>query len=223
MKKILATAIIAVLALGSASAGRMPGSNKEEPKSMSKATVKAVKAGDEAMNAKDYNTAVAEYTKAIESKELEGDNLGAILLNRGVAYFNLKQCPSAITDFSGSIEASKTPNPSAYAGRGQCLIETGKAAEGVADYKQAVTLAPGEASFVGGLCTSAFNAKIYAESGPACEAYAVFVPTDKQIIEAAAVSYQNAGNKAKALEMWNKLLALDPASAVAKQGVAENS
>ncbi len=222
MKKIIATAVIAILALGSASAGRMPG-KKDEPQAISKETKKAVEAGDAAMNAKDYAKAIEEYTKAIKSKDLEGDNLGAILLNRGVAYFNLKQCPNAIPDFTGSIEASKTPNPSAYAGRGQCLIETGKAAEGVADYKQAVALAPTEPSFAGGLCTSAFNAKIYAESGPACEAYSAFVPTDKQILEAAAVSYQNAGNKAKALEMWNKLLALDPASAVAKQGVQQNS
>ena len=49
------------------------------------------------------------------------------------------------------------------------------------------------------------------------------MPADKQIVEASAVSYQNAGNKAKALEMWKKLLALDPNSAVAKQGVKQNS
>jgi tetratricopeptide (TPR) repeat protein len=222
MKKFITSIAIAALIAGSAAAGVMPG-RKNENQGMTADTVKAVKAGDAAMNEKDFQTAVEEYSKAINSKELEGDNLGAILLNRGIAYVSLKQCPNAIEDFTGSVAASTTPQPSAYAGRGQCYLETGKTAEGVSDFKQAVTLAPTDASYAGAFCTASFNAKIYVESGPACEAYSAFVPTNAQIIEASAVSYQNAGNKPKALAMWNKLLALDPASAVAKQGIKENT
>lgn len=220
MKKFVATLIIASFAVGAASANRMPGRKEER---ISPDTVKAVQAGDAAMQAGDFATAISEYTKAIQSKELKGDNLGAILLNRGIAYVSVKQCPEASADFTGAIEASSAPHPSAYAGRGQCHMEAGQTAEGIADMKQAIALAPTEATYVGALCTSAFNAKIFVEAGPACEAYSVFVPTDAQIVEASAVAYQNAGNKAKALEMWNRLLALDPNSAVAKQGVQQNS
>jgi len=220
MKKIIATLAIAAFAWSTAAAGVMPG---RKDNAISADTQKAVKAGDAAMNDKDFAKAVEEYSKAIKSKELDRDNLGAILLNRGIAYVALKQCPDAIEDFTGSIAAVTTPNASAYAGRGQCYLAAGQAAEGIADFKQAVTMVPTDASYSGAFCSAAFNAKLYAESGPACEAYQAFVPTDKQIVEATAVSYQNAGNKAKALAMWNKLLALDPASAVAKQGITQNS
>ena len=221
MKKIFAALaiMVATVSLASAAGVRRP----EDAPAISKKTIEAAQAGDTAMNEKNYAKAVEEYTVAVDSGELSGDTLGVILVNRGVAYVNLQQCPKAIPDFTGAIEVLSTPNANAYVGRGQCYIDTGKAAEGVADFKQAVALAPTESSFVGAFCTAAFNAKIYAEAGPACEAYSAFVPTNAQIFEASAVSYQNAGNKAKALEMWKRLLALDPNSAVAKQGIQQNS
>ncbi len=222
MKKIVATIVIAAFAIGCASASRMPGRNKDETV-LSRETIAALKAGDAAMQAGEFEKAIEEYTKVINSKELDGENLASIQLNRGIAYVSVKQCPNAIEDFSGVIANSAAPHPAAYAGRGQCQLEAGKTAEGIADIKQAVALAPTEGSYVGTLCSASFNAKIFVEAGPACEAYSAFVPDNAQIIEASAVAYQNAGNKAKALEMWNKLLALDPNSAVAKQGIQQNS
>lgn len=217
MKKFATTALMLLLA-GSAYAARMPSDG-----SLSKATIKAIQAGDAAITAKDYPAAIAAYTIAIDSKELKGDPLASILINRGISYYSIQQCPSAIPDFDKSIEIAREPNAQAYAGRGQCYMDTGKSAEGVADFKQAVALKPEDASFAGALCSATFNAKIYLESGPACEAYLVFVPDNAQIMEATAASYQYAGNKAKALEMWQRLLALDPNSAIAKQGIEQNS
>lgn len=218
MRKIIATLAIAALAWGSATAVTSARRDSVSPK-----TAEAVMAGDAAMTANAYETAISAYTTALEAEDLRGDMLGAVLLNRGIAYIALKQCPAAIEDFTRSIAVSKSERPSTYAARGQCYMEGGKAAEGIADLKQAVAVAPTEPTFAGALCSNAFNAKIYVESGPACEAYSAFVPTDPQIIEASAVSYQNAGDKVKALAMWNKLLALDPASTVAKQGIQQNT
>lgn len=214
---------VAVASLAAGSASAVVQRHHEKGVAISDETVESIKEADKAMEAKDYAKAVEKYSEAIAAKELEGENLSGILLNRGLAYMSLKQCVEANADFTASIAATEKPSASAYAGLGQCNNELGKTADAIAAFKQAAALAPTEATFVGAYCSAAFNGKAYAEAGPACEAYLAFVPTDKQILEATAVSYQHAGNKAKALEIWKKLLALDPASAVAKQGIEQNS
>lgn len=184
--------------------------------------IEAVGEGDKALVAEDYATAVKHYTKALSSKKLKGDNRASILTNRGIAYVSLKDCPSAIPDFSEAIEESTEPRASALAGRGDCYAKDGKVAEGLADLKAAVAAAPQEMSYVGALCSAAFNAKIYADAAPSCEAYAA-ATNNLQVLRGAAQSYEEIGNKAKANELWRKLLAADPGSQPAKEGIARTS
>ncbi len=184
------------------------------------AYVRHFQKGVEAVQAGDFPTAVAELTEAIDSGKLEGENLGNAHMARGFAYAQLKQCANAIPDFTKAIEV-KPQEAQIYAQRGNCYIETQQVQPGIADLKQAVALAPEDKSYAEFLCASANNAKLYAESGPACEhAAKKFSPQDKQLIQASAQAYELSGNKPKANEMWKMLLALDPASKDAKDGVA---
>ena len=186
----------------------------------SKKAVEKLNAGVTALQGGDAATALPLITEAIESEGLEGENLWIAYFSRGAAYSMLKQCPNAIPDFTKAIELKATDAQS-YAQRGNCYVETKQPELAVADLKQSVALDPENKDYAGFLCAVAFNSKLHAEAGPACEAVVVkYDPTNKELVQASAQSYEAAGNKAKANEMWKKLLALDPASEAAKQGVA---
>lgn len=187
------------------------------------AYVRHFQAGIEALQKGDFPKAIEELTEAIDSGKLEGDNLANAHMARGFAYVQLKQCPNAIPDFTKSIEVNPAnpANAQSFAQRGNCYIETQQVPLGLADLKQAVALAPDDKSYAEFYCAAANNAKVYAESGPACEhAVKKFSPQDKELIRASAQAYELAGNKPKANEMWKMLAALDPNDKDAKDGIA---
>lgn len=189
----------------------------------SKESVEALEAGVEAMKASDFQKAVDEFSRAIEIGGMNEQNEKAAHLNRGIAYAQLKQCPKAIPDFDKALEVGGD-DALAYIQRGQCQSDVGQVQLAVADVKKAVAMTPDDPAYAKLYCAVAFNGKVYAEAGPACENVVVrFEPQNAQLTQASAQSYDAAGNKAKAKEMWTKLLALDPSSEAAKQGIKKNS
>ncbi len=188
-----------------------------------KEAVEALEAGVEALKAGDFQRAVEQFSRAIEIGGMNDQNVKAAHLNRGVAYVSLKQCPSAIPDFDKALEVGGD-DALAYIQRAQCNSETGQVAGAVADAKKATSMMPDDAGYAKLYCAISFNGKIFAEAGPACENVVVrFEPQNAQLTQASAQSYDVSGNKAKAKEMWTKLLALDPSSEAAKQGIKRNS
>ncbi len=181
--------------------------------------VELLNAGITTLQGGDAAAALPLLTQAVESGKLKGDNIYIGYFSRGAAYGMLKQCPNAIPDFTKAIEI-KQDDPQVYAQRGNCYAEGQQYELAIADVKQAVALAPTDASYATFLCAVAFNGKVHAEAGPACEAAVEkFAPTDAELTQASAQSYEAAGDKASANRMWKKLLALDPASEAAKQGI----
>ncbi|MFT3810714.1 MAG: hypothetical protein QM698_12415 [Micropepsaceae bacterium] len=213
------TAIALSLALVSPAAAHI----RDKKNNESKESVKALEEGVKALQASDYQKAVDEFSRAIEIGGMNEQNEKAAHLNRGIAYVQLKQCPNAIPDFGKALEIGGD-DALAYIQRANCQSEAGQTALAVADTKKAVALMPEDAEYAKLFCAIAFNGKIYAEAGPACENVVVrFEPANAQLVQAAAQSYDLAGNKAKAKELWEKLLALDPSSEAAKQGIKKNS
>lgn len=191
----------------------------ERKNNESKEVQEALKDGVAAMEAGNYQAAVDAFSKAIEIGGLGEQNEKAAHLNRGIAYAGLNQCPNAIPDFDKALEIGGD-DALAYIQRAQCHSTTGNGAEATADAKKATAMMPDDASYAKLYCAIAFNAKVYADAGPACETVVVrFEPQNAQLTQASAQSYEAAGNKAKANEMWTKLLALDPSSEAAKQGI----
>lgn len=184
------------------------------------AAVETLNKGIEALRGNDAATAVQLITKAIDSGRLKDENLRIAHFSRGAGYSMLDRCPDAIPDFTIAIDM-KADDAQVFAQRGACYDKLKQSPAAVADLKQAVALAPTEAAYGSFLCAVAFNGKIFAESGPACEdAVKKYDPQNKDFVQASAQSYEAAGNKPKANEMWKMLLALDPASEAAKQGIA---
>lgn len=214
---------LTVLALAAALVVPAAAHIKDKNDNSSRAGLKALEAGVEAIKAEDYQKAIDEFSRAIEIGGLNAENERAAHLNRGIAYAKLKQCPNAIPDFGKALEIGGD-DALAYMQRAQCHLETEQPQLAVADARKAVGMMPDDAIYATAYCAIAFNGKVYAEAGPACENVVVrFEPQNAQLTQAAAQSYDVSGNKAKAKEMWERLLALDPSSEAAKQGVKRNS
>lgn len=219
MMKFL-TAFLLIFAMATPAMANRTGSDRGGAKA--KEAVESLNKGVEALQAGDAASAVEYITIAIDSGTLEGDNLYAALFARGAAYSQLQQCNLAIPDFTGAIEI-KQDDPQVYAQRGNCYVQLQQPAQAIPDLKAAVALAPQDKAYVEFLCATAFNAKIYAEAAPACEAAIALNPNEAQLYQATGQSYEAIGNKAKALEIWQRLAQLDPSNEAAKQGIARNS
>lgn len=83
----------------------------------------------------EYDSAVADYTKAIEMNPADS----TIYFSRGMAYFNKKNFIPAIGDFDKVIELDPTESM-AFFSRGVALENTGKFEKALEDLKKAVEL-----------------------------------------------------------------------------------
>jgi tetratricopeptide (TPR) repeat protein len=84
-----------------------------------------------------YGKALDDFTSAIESAKNE--ELYKLYLNRGVAYFNVLEYESAMSDFSRSIELNDTV-ASAYHGRAMLNYEMKDYAAAVDDFNKVLKL-----------------------------------------------------------------------------------
>lgn len=187
-----------------------------------KEAIEDMNAGVEALNAGDNAGAVQYFTEAIDSGVLQPDNLFNAYLARGSAYERLGQCNNAIPDFTAA--AGVMPQDARpYAQRGNCHATLKQIPQAIADLKQAVALDPAEPGYGAFLCAVAYNNKVWPEAGPACDAAFRAAPTDKDLAQAAAASWEMGGDNARANALWKALLALDPNSQEAKDGIARTT
>ena len=87
--------------------------------------------------AKDFDGAIAAYTKSIELNP----NQSAAYVSRGGAYNALKQSERALADFNESIRLD--PNgPVAYVNRGNCYADLHQLQRAIEDYNEAIRIDP---------------------------------------------------------------------------------
>lgn len=223
MKMILKACVIALAAaftmpLAATDAfASMPSERQQKKMALA---AKVLKEAQEAAEAKDYATAIAKMTEALELEVLPPETVIQVLSNRGLLYMQLTppDCASATADFTKVIELAPQSG-FAYAAIGKCKIEATPpdTAGAIAAFKQAFALEPTNASFAGALCTAAFNASDYPAAIESCVAYDTLQPGNVQIMEAIATSYELSGDKANAAKAWAKVLAADPSNKNAKE------
>ena len=93
--------------------------------------------GVEAAKKRDYETAIAEFTKAIEAEPGDAKNY----FNRGTAYRGANKLNEALADFSKAIELAPQ-NVAAYIGRGEVLLVQKQLDPALADFDKALQIAP---------------------------------------------------------------------------------
>lgn len=99
--------------------------------------------GDVAYASQDYQTAIDDYTKAIDSSKIDKSILSVICFYRGESYKNLNQFDKAIKDYTAAIKINPQYRE-AYWSRAIVYGATRNLRASITDYKKALALTPPE-------------------------------------------------------------------------------
>ncbi|MDP6587814.1 MAG: tetratricopeptide repeat protein [Alphaproteobacteria bacterium] len=99
-------------------------------------------AGRSAYSRGDYDLAIENYTRAIRSGELSGENLAAVYTGRGIVYYIESQSERAIADYSEALSLDPG-HVEAWYMRGIAYWLQGRHDLAISDYTEALSLDPG--------------------------------------------------------------------------------
>lgn len=205
----------AVLTAAPSYAIESPGERQQR---RAKEATDALPKADEALSAKNYDLAISLYTKAIDGKGAKGEQLGMVYFKRGVAHQAKGDCASALADYDQAVQLVTT-NGELWFNRSICHDKQGQGDQALSDLDAAIKANPDSAIYRVARCINLFNRKNFAGAIPDCEMALTAAPEDQRMLQALSQAYEQTGDKAKALEMYRRLLKLDPSSALASEGV----
>lgn len=169
------------------------------------------KSAQAAFQKKDYPTAIANYSKAIEMSPFEVNSY----YNRGIAYFKSGKDKEAEKDFDKVIVMDSRMT-SAYVYRGLCREKLGRYKEALNDYAKALELKPNDAvvhNNIAYLYVSAndegFRDKVKALDH-AKKAAELSKEKNAEILDTLARAHFINGLVEEAIEIENKALKLEP-------------
>jgi tetratricopeptide (TPR) repeat protein len=173
----------------------------------------------EALQDKNPDLAIELFTKAIDSRAFDDQpqTLGEIYYGRGNAYRMKKDCPSAIKDYDKAAETLREGD--LYFTRAACHLELQHDDLALADLDTAIKIDPEAVMYRSARCILLFNRKEFATALPDCEKALAAQPADKGLLTATSQANEQVGNKARAAEVYRKLLAVDPGNQIATEGL----
>ncbi len=173
----------------------------------------------EAMNAKNFDKAIELYTKALESKAFDDQpqTLGNLYFSRGLAYRQKEDCNSAIADFNKALETINKGD--IHFSLAACHLALNQEDLALKDLDNAVKTDPDAVMYRSARCKLLFNRRDFAGAIPDCEKALAATPKDKDLLVATAQAAEQAGNRQRAAEVYRQLLAADPGSTVATEGL----
>ncbi len=173
----------------------------------------------EALNRQDAETAITLYTKAIDSGAFRSqpEMLGQLYYGRGLAYRLKKDCTNAIPDFDKAAELINKGD--VFFSRAACYLEMNQEDKALADFDLAIKADPEAPAYRKARCILVFNKKDFAGALPDCEKALASAPDDKNLLLAASQAAEQTGNRARAAELYRKLLTVDPGNPVATEGL----
>lgn len=172
-----------------------------------------------ALNDKKPDLAIELYTRAIDSRVFDSNPLviGEIYFGRGLAYRMKGNCPLAISDLDAASKFISKGD--VYYARALCRLDLGQEDAALADLELAIKTDPLAADYHHSRCILLFNRKNFVGALPDCETALVAKPQDKNLILAASQAAEQTGNRARAAELYRKLLAIEPGNPVATEGL----
>ena len=173
----------------------------------------------EALNKQDADTAITLYTKAIDSGAFRGqpEMLGQLYYGRGLAYRLKKDCVSAVPDFDKAAELINKGE--VFYSRAACYLDMNQEDKALADFDLAIKADAEAPAYRKARCILLFNKKDFANAMPDCEKALAAAPDDKNLLLATSQAAEQTGNRARAAELYRKLLAVDPGNPVATEGL----
>ena len=89
----------------------------------------------------------------------------------------------------------------------------------LADFGLAIEADPEAPAYRKSRCILLFNRMNYAAALPDCEKALAAAPNDKNLMLATSQAAEQTGNRARAAELYRRLLAAEPGNAVAAEGL----
>ena len=162
--------------------------------------------GVEAAKNRDYETAIAEFTKAIEAEPEDAKNY----FNRGDGLSRGQQTGRSVGGFHQGDRARSDRMREAYIGRGEVLLPQKQLDQALADFDKALEIAPNDA-YARRFRGFVFVSK--SEWQKAIDDYTIViqkVPDDGGAYERRAFAYRNLKKYKEAIADYTKAIAIDP-------------
>ncbi len=177
------------------------------------------KKGQDAANRKQNAQAIEIFTQVIDSKKLGGEWLAYAHYYRGQAYRRTKKYELAIADL---IKAGELlPNfPGSYFEKALALHGQQDYKDAIAAFDKAIELKPGDADYYYSRCVTKSWAN---DTGGAQEDCRKAVDINDDYVQAWQLlgrTYEDQRNCAKAEEIYQKVLKMDPGNKSATEGLA---
>ena len=174
---------------------------------------------DEAMKAGKVDEAIELYTQAIDSGAFSSDpqGLGNIYFGRGIAYRKKDDCNSAIPDLQKALETINKGD--IHFTLAACRLKLNQEDLALKDLDNAVKADPDAVMYRSARCKLLFNKRDFAGALPDCEKALAVTASDKDLMIATAQAAEQTGNRARAAEVYRKLLASDPGNTIATEGL----
>lgn len=218
-------AVLALLALGVAftslpvEARETPSERRErEAKRAREEAQKLVQPCLDAVKASEWDGVIDKCTKLIDSKGLQGEDLGQIHLARGNAYLNKGDCAKATPDF----DTARTLRPNDFQVpllQYVCAAKLKDDAKAATALDDGLALAPDNQDMLRARCVLRVNAKTYATAIPDCEKVVAANPNDKEILTVLGQMYETEKQTDKAKSTYQQLLSVDPGNKAATDGL----
>ena len=174
---------------------------------------------EQAMNASKFDEAIELYTKAIDSGAFNGqpDTIGNLYFGRGLAHRQKQDCNAAIPDFTKALETINKGD--IHFSLAACHLTLNQEDLALKDLDNAVKADPEAVMYRAARCKLLFNKKDFAGALPDCEKAFASITNDKDLMVATAQAAEQTGNRARAAEVYRKLLAADPGNTIAAEGL----
>ncbi|HAH09893.1 MAG TPA: hypothetical protein DCL48_07320 [Alphaproteobacteria bacterium] len=174
--------------------------------------------GQAAMNARDYKTAIKIFTEVLDSGKLADNWLSPTYFLRGKSYRLSRQNAKAIADYEKAVE--KDPkNDAAWYELALTHRDQDSFNKAIDAYSKALDLKTDNHLYWYGRCEARLFINKFKEAEADCNKALGIKPDHIPALTALGRVYEDTKRKAKAIETYNRVLALDPSNKSARAGI----
>jgi tetratricopeptide (TPR) repeat protein len=176
------------------------------------------KKATEALNKRDFATAIKLFTEIMDSGRLPKTWLGPTHYFRGKAYRSSRQYDKAIADYEAAVAADPKMDGAYYemALTYQSKNQHAKAADA---FGKAIKIKSGNADYFYGRCVSYSWLSNFGAAIKDCETASRMRPGNADWIGTLGRLYEDSGQKKLAIDTYRRALAINPNQAEAREGL----
>jgi tetratricopeptide (TPR) repeat protein len=178
------------------------------------------KKATEALNKRDFPTAIKLFTEILDSGRLPKTWLAPTLYFRGKAYRSSRQYDKAIADYEAAVRADPKMDV-AYFEMGMAFQSKDQHAKAASAFGQAIAIKGNNADYYYGRCVSYSWTGNFAAAISDCETASRLRPGNADWLGTLGRLYEDGGQKQRAIETYRRAIAINPNQAEARDGLKQ--